>query len=65
MNIYKSFESWRKNEEKTNYTPSKFWMGYKIYLASMKPIFMAASVVRGANEMSLNGVLNNEQISMM
>ena len=66
MNIYKKkIESLRKNEEKTNYTPSKFWMGYTIYLAPMKPIFMAASVVRGANEMPLKSALNNEQISMM
>ena len=26
---------------------AKFWMGYKIYLASLKSILIAASVVRG------------------
>ena len=42
-----------------------FWMGYEIYLASLKPIFMAARVVRGATEMPENIVLSNEHICLI
>ena len=37
-------------------------MGYKKFLVSLKPIFMAASVIRGTNLMPQNIVLSNEHI---
>ena len=40
-------------------------MGYKIVLLSLKPIFMAACVVRGIILMPQNIALNNEHICMM
>ena len=44
---------------------ARFWMGYKIYHASLGPTLMAASVVRGITLMPLNIVLSNERIYMM
>ena len=44
---------------------ARFWMGYKITLASLGQIVMAASVVRSITLMPYNIVLNNERIYMM
>ena len=46
MNIYKNVENLEK--KKRYMVIARLWMGYKIYLASLKSILMAASVVRGA-----------------
>ena len=51
-----------KNKGKT-IAISRFWMGYKIYLSSLKPIIMAASMVRGTTLIPKNIVLNNEHIN--
>ena len=53
MNINENVENLEKRErEKKNKKTmviARFWMGYKIYLASLKSILMAASVVRGTS----------------
>ena len=36
-----------KEKQGENVAIARFWMGYKIYLASLGPILMVASVVRG------------------
>ena len=46
MNINKNVENRGKYEGKAIAT-ARFWMGYKVYLASLGNILMAASVVRG------------------
>ena len=46
MNINKNIENRGKTRDNI-IAIARFWMGYKIYLVSLKPIFMAASVVRG------------------
>ena len=45
MNINEKVKN-RGNKGKT-VAIAMFWMGYKIYLASLGPILMVASVVRG------------------
>ena len=67
MNINKNVENQGKMRKKT-IAIARFWMGYKIYLASLGHIPMAASVVRGTTLMSLNIeniVLNIEHICIM
>ena len=41
---------------------ARFWMGYKIYLASLKSILMAVSVVRGTILKPFNSILKNVHI---
>ena len=41
MNVYKNNENLEKRGK--NMVTAMFWMGYKIYLASLKSILMAAS----------------------
>ena len=53
MNINKHVENRGKNEVKAIAVP-RFWMGYKIYLAHLTPIFMTISVVRRT---TLNNVI--------
>ena len=57
MNINKHVENRGKNKVKAIAVP-RFWMGHKIYLASLTPIFMTISVVRRTTLMSLNIDLN-------
>ena len=45
MNINEIVKNRGKNKGKI-VAIARFWMGYKIYLASLGPIIMAASVVR-------------------
>ena len=46
ININKNVENRGKKGKKT-IAISRFWMGYKIYLSSLKSILMAVSMVRG------------------
>ena len=46
MNINEKVKNRGKQGKKT-VAIARFWMGYKIYLASLGPILMAASVVKG------------------
>ena len=64
MNINENLETRGKTEKKT-IAIAMFWMGYKIYLTSLKSILMAASVVRGAILIPLKIVFNNEHICMI
>ena len=44
---------------------ARFWMGYKIYLASLKSILMAVSLVRGTILMSFNIILKKVHIAYL
>ena len=46
MNINEDVENRDTKKTRETMVVSRFWMGYKIYLASLKSIFMAASVFR-------------------
>ena len=48
ISYYKCIDVMGLNKtDKKTVAIARFWMGYKIYLASLGPILMAASVVRG------------------
>ena len=50
ININKNVENREKTKEKTTST-ARFWISYKIYLVSLKPILVVASVVRWTTSM--------------
>ena len=65
MNINKNVENLEGKKEGKTMDIARFWMGYKIYLASLKSILIAASVVRGTTLKPLNIIRNNLHICMI